>query len=123
MLTEREKRIKDLLASEMGGYQSYSEHRGIKDQIDPDFLSQRERQLKFHFYVLWSVFVAFLFAWLGMIAYALLIVKKLSLISGIFVSISATMTVMFAYAQYQKKKMAFGVFEILADAEPEQKQG
>lgn len=117
MLNDREQRIKDLLAKEMGGYQSYAEYRGIKDRIDPDFLAQREKQLKFGFYLLWTIFVVFLCVWLGIIVYALLMSKNTSLISSVFVAISSTFAVMFAYSQYHKKQMAFKVFEILAESD------
>lgn len=119
MLTEREGRIKDLLASEMGGYGSYAEHRGIKDKIDPDFLQTRRTQLQKSYRLVVALVCVSLIVFFGSLSYALYVQRGINIITNLFSIVAPITALVVAYGQYQKKQMALKVFDILAEAERE----
>ena len=117
MLSEREQAIKNILIDQVGGPTSYTAPRKSLSRVDPSYLEMAARRMSVNRRRM--VIFAVLYALVVMTAVAVmtLTVKNFNVLLWVGVGTFNAVNAAIHYAEYQKKKMAFAVFDVLGQDE------
>ncbi len=119
MLNERERAIKNALMEGLGGPASFIDPRRSVAYVDSEYLRMTERRMAVNNRRMVIFAVLYGLVLLTAVAVVTMTLKDYNVVLWVIVGTFNAVNAAIHYAEYQKKKLAFAVFDLLGEEKQE----